>query len=179
MTDVPAPSPRLISIWPQLISIVEAPLLLLLTALYVSEAGPADVGTPADIYAAYDTPPWYLTAFLYVAALAGIVCCGLLVAALIRKAVLRAAALKRANLATAVAAAVGVAGDILLNDIWRWTRGAPPNPYGGDVYSSAPTLNGVIEGVLLAVAAGALAAVVPVVVLFLLDRHAAPETAPS
>ena len=141
----------------QVISLVEVPLLLFAAYLFVNQAG-GQFSSPSTP----DTTPLYLTLFVYAAALGCFAALIVIVAAYILTTPdQKAELLALGNLFAALAGGIGTAGDVLLHNIWNWTMPS----------ALAPTANGVISQLILAIAGGAFVALLPAIAILLLRRQ--------
>jgi hypothetical protein len=164
---MPPPTKAGISQSGLILSLVEIPGILLAAYIFVAAAGTQYTYSGPDTSGSTDTQPLYLSLFLYLAALASLAALVVIVVALLqRPQAKRLRLLIQGNVLAAIFLGIGTTGGIFITNVWNWTN----NSNSGDGYSSAPTANGVITQLILAIAAGAATAIFPVIAVFLLRR---------
>ena len=160
----------------QVLSIIEVPLLLLLAYGFVVELGSTSYAVQPAIYppttptVVTDSVPGYLAAWLIVATVAVLLALVLIGAALLQR--LPARKIRRltvANICTAAAAGLGVTGATFLHAVWTWNT-TPQSSFAPLGSAPGPTASTVVSQLLLSLAAGAGAALLPCLVVFIMYR---------
>ena len=157
----------------QVLSIIEIPLLLLLAYGFVTALGSQSYAVQPAIYPPIQTyvnngVPGYLAAWLILATVLVLVALIVVAVALFQRVPVRKIRLLMlGNFVAAGAAGLGVAGATFLHSVWTWNT-VPAAPYA--IGSSSPTVSGVFAQLLLSLAGGAGASLLPFLVVFIMYR---------
>ena len=154
---------------------IEVPLMLMLAYAFFNGAGPLYAsGQSNEFPFSPSTEPGYLSGFLYLATVVTLAALVFVVSAFFRRVLAgRWRLLLVGNVIAALGVGLGVGGDVFLNQVWSWT-----NASSGGMSFASPTAAGVFSGILVSLAAGSAAALLPSVVVFQLRRQL-PAAAPS
>jgi hypothetical protein len=156
---------------------VKIPISVLVISIIEIALGLLAIGLVLESQAnGFNQAPLYLSIYSYASAIFLATALGLLVAALLSSPATRLLRLGRATIFVAAAAFVMTAGYSILDQVVAWTT---PFMCDGCPLPQPPTVNQVVASVVLDVGGGALAALLPCIVLVVLRyRREALQVAP-
>lgn len=156
---------------------VKTPISVLVISIVEIALGLLAIGLVLESQAnGFNQAPIYLSIYSYASALFLAIALGLLVAALLSAPATRLLRLGRATMYVAAAAFVMTAGYSILEQVVAWTT---PFMCDGCGLPQSPTVNQVVASVVLDISGGALAALLPSIVLVVLRyRREALQVAP-